>query len=297
MKIIRKIKEIYKILKKHPVTSGNEILGLYHYISFNLRNRVSNEIVYNWIEGIKFIAQKGDAGIVANIYFGLYEFEESIFLLHFVEKEDVFLDVGANVGHYSLLMSGLKKCRSIAIEPVPKTYCKLKKQVDLNNLNALIEIKNIGVSNEVSELFFSTDKGTMDRIVDENYKNAVSVHVETIDSIVKNNIPIAIKIDVEGYEKYVLDGASETLRNEHLKIVILELNQSGKKYGFDDHEIYLKIKDFGFEPYLYDLENRKLIKQESYNKNQFNTIFVRDPDFVTSRLANSRKIKIRNKLF
>jgi FkbM family methyltransferase len=241
MKIIRKIKEKYNQFTTHPITKGSEIMGLYHYISFNIKNRLSNEIHYNWIEGLQFVASKGDAGIVGNIYFGLFEFEESIFLLHFIEKEDLFLDVGANVGHYSLLLSGLKKCKSIAIEPVPKHYSQLTKLLHLNHLESLIDARNVGVSNSAGDLYFSTDRSTMDRVVSENYKNSVSVPVVTIDSIFSDVFPIAIKIDVEGYEKYVLEGASTTLQNENLKVIIVELNQSGLAYGFDDDYLYKVI--------------------------------------------------------
>lgn len=297
MKVIRKIKEKYNQFKTHPVTKGKELVGLYHYISFNIKNRLLNEVHYNWIEGLQFVARKGDAGIVGNIYFGLFEFDESIFLLHFIEKEDLFLDVGANVGHYSLLLSGLKKCQSIAIEPVPKHYNQLKKLLHLNHLETLIDARNIGVSNIEGDLYFSTDRSTMDRVVSEKYKNSVSVPVVTIDSLFSDAFPIAIKIDVEGYEKYALEGASTTLQNENVKVIILELNQSGIKYGFNDDVIYESILGYGFKPFSYDEASRKLVKLESYNKHQFNTIFVRDEDFVANRLLKSRKILIRDKTF
>jgi FkbM family methyltransferase len=293
MKAIRKIKEKYKQFKIHPITKGNEFKGLYRYISFNIKNKFINEIHYNWIEGLQFVASKGDAGIVGNIYFGLYEFDESIFLLHFMEKEDLFLDVGANVGHYSLLLSGLKRCKSIAIEPVPKQYNQLQKLLNLNRLETLIDARNIGISNAEGTLYFSTDRSTMDRVVSEKYKNSVSVGVVTIDSIFSDVFPIAIKIDVEGYEKYALDGASKTLQNENVKVIILELNQSGLKYGFDDSIIYKTILGYGFRPFSYNPVHRKLIQLESYNTHQFNTIFVKDENFVANRLLKSRKISIR----
>ena len=295
MKIIRKIKEKYHQFKTHPVTKGNEFMGLYNYISFNIINRLFREIHYTWIEGLKFVASKGDAGIVGNIYFGLYEFEESIFLLHFIEKEDLFLDIGANVGHYSLLMSGLKNCKSIAVEPVPKHHTQLMKLVHLNHLEPLIDARNIGVSDKEGELYFSTDRSTMDSVVSEKYKNSIRVSVATIDSIVSNFTPIAIKIDVEGYEKYALEGATKTLQNANLKVVVLELNQSGLKYGFNDEVIYKTILEYGFKPFSYDQITRKLVKLEGYNRHQFNTLFVRDEDFVAERLLKSRKISIRGK--
>jgi FkbM family methyltransferase len=279
------------------VTNGNELKSLYDYILFNIKNRVFRELEYNWINNLKFLARKGDAGIVGNIYFGLYEFEESIFLLHLIREEDTFLDVGANLGHYSLLLSGIKNCKSISIEPVPKTFQQLLKQIKLNNLETFIEPINVGASNCDGELYFSTDKGTMDRIVREDYKNSVRVPVLSLDSIVSNREPIAIKIDVEGYEKHVLDGGSTILNKDKLKVLILELNRSGEKFGISDEELYSKVIDLGFTPYSYNVLDRKLVKLQSYNKHKFNTIFVRDEEFISNRLKNSSSVKVKNKNF
>lgn len=297
MKVIKKIKEKRKQFLFHPVTNNNEIKAIYRYVLFNLKNKIVKQITYNWIEGLKFIARKGDAGIVGNIYFGLYEFEESIFLLHLIENEDIFIDIGANVGHYSLLMSGVKKCKSIAVEPVPETFKQLVKHVKLNNLEKLISPLNIGVSDSDGALFFSIDKGTMNRIVNKDYANAVKVKVSTIDSLSENNIPIAIKIDVEGYEKYALTGAQKTLANPLLKVIVAELNESGAKHGIKDDEIYSEITKFGFKPFSYDAISRKLTPLDNFNKHKFNTLFIRDIEFVNERVNRSKKIKIKNKLF
>lgn len=294
-KIKKRLVQRYNQFKKHPVTKGKELSGLFRYINFNIRNRIFSSITYNWIGNLKFIARKGDAGIVGNIYFGLYEFEESIFLLHFLNRNDLFLDIGANVGHYSLLASGINKCKSIAIEPVPKTYDKLILNVELNNLNNIIETKRIGVSNKEEVLLFSTDRGTMDCIVDVNYLNSISVKVCTIDQIVKDKIPTAIKIDVEGYEKFVLEGAKKTLSSNTLKVLIIELNQTGQIYNIKDTEIFEIIKSYGFKPIAYNPELRAIIPLSNYNIHKFNTIFIRDEAFVSNRLINGNKIKIRGR--
>ena len=78
-------------------------------------------MIYKGVGDLKFIARKGEAGIVGNIFYGIYEFEEFVFLIHLLNNNDCFLDVGANIGHYSLLMAGLKQTRLLAIEPVPQT--------------------------------------------------------------------------------------------------------------------------------------------------------------------------------
>ena len=283
--------------KKHPVTKDNRIKALIKYVAFNVLNRFRAHIKYNWIGNLSFYASKGDGGIVGNIYYGLYELNESLLILHYLREEDTFLDVGANVGHYSLLASGIKNCQTIAIEPVPDTFKKLNGQVELNNLGNRILTLNMGVGDRPSELYFSTDKNTMNRIVESSYEHSVQVPVDTLDTICNERRPSILKIDVEGYEKFVLEGAGATLTNEKLKVVVIEINFSNSFYGIENEEVSQILINHGFKPYEYNPFKRQLIELKSYNQEQFNTIFVRDLEFVAERLTKSQGIKVWNKIF
>jgi hypothetical protein len=139
-KIVQRLKLRNQQFSNHPVTKDNRIKALTKYIVFNSVNQIQSNIKYNWIENLVFYASKGDGGIVGNIYYGLYEFDESMFMLHYLREEDIFLDIGANVGHYSLLASGIKNCQSISIEPVPNTFERLNQQVNLNKLEKKFQL-------------------------------------------------------------------------------------------------------------------------------------------------------------
>ncbi|MDA3613669.1 FkbM family methyltransferase [Polluticaenibacter yanchengensis] len=293
MNIITKIKNRYNLFKDNPLTEKYPLVHFLKYGILNVKFLFTESVEMNWIADLKLSIRKGDAGIIGNYYFGLYEFEESIFLLHVSRKEDIFFDIGANLGHFSLLLSGVRKLKSVAVEPVPNTFNRLKMLIDFNNLGHLIDSRNLGVSDKSGELFFSTDKGTMNGIVDEKYKNKVSVKVLKIDELY-NEAPVLLKIDVEGYEKFALSGAKNILSNHKLKIIIMELNGSGNKIGISDNEVYEQIIHYGFKPYKYDPFKRHIIELESYNKNQFNTIFIRDLHTVNERVQSSDKIKINN---
>ncbi len=282
------------MFKLHPVTKNHRFKALFRYVVFNLKNRYTTNIKYKWVDGLRFFASKGDGGMVGNIYFGLYEFYESMFLIHFLREEDTFLDVGANIGHYALLASGISKCNTIAIEPVPSTFKRLNKQIELNKLGAKIKTMNIGVADKLDYLFFSTDKSTMNKVVENTYKGAVKVEVKTIDSLDNSDAFKLLKIDVEGFEKFVLSGSSSTLKSDNLKAVIIEINFSNQFYGVENVEILDILLSYDFHPYKYDPLNRELIKLESYNKEQFNTIFIKDYNFVKNRIQSSKKVKVWN---
>lgn len=296
-RIISKIAQRNNQFKAHPITKTNRLRSLGRYIYFNFASKFASSQEIKWIGDLKFIAVKGDAGIVPNIYFGLHEFPESIFLLHFLRAEDTFLDIGANVGHYSLLAAGIKKAKSIAVEPVPSTFAKFQQQIALNKLENKITALNIGVGSEAGTLHFSTDKGTMNRVVTADYKNSAVVPIQTIDEVVALEPVNLIKIDVEGFEKFALQGASATLENPALKAVIIEINFSNSFYGVDNLEIVALLEAKGFSPYTYDGTIRKLTALESYNAEQYNTIFIRDLHFVEDRIAKSEKIAIWNTSF
>lgn len=284
MYFLNKLRERKKQFSIHPVTGKHFYRAAASYIGFHIASRFKNELTFSWINGLKLLVRRGDAGIVGNVFLGLYEFNESAFLLHFLREEDLFLDIGANLGHYSLLASGINKSKTIAVEPVPAAYHQLNRQIELNGLSGKITSLNIGVGNINTRLSFSTDRGTMNRIVEKEYFNSVEIPVETIDQLCKGEVPSLLKIDVEGFEKFALEGSAATLSNTRLKAVIIEINFSNSNFGVENDEIVKIMTKSGFSPYKYEPHLRKLTLLKDYNREQFNTIFIRDEEFVQIRI-------------
>jgi FkbM family methyltransferase len=299
MKLIKKIRQVSNRINSNPISKDNFIKSFLFYLYFNsISFFIQKKFIVKGVNNILFIIKKGDAGLVGNYYYGLYEFEDSMFTIHFLRENDCFLDVGSNLGHFSLIASGVSKAKTIAIEPVPCTYSRMLEQIKINKLENKIEALNIGLADVNSFLFFSTDIGTMNKIVDTNYPNKVKVNVTTLDILCKDidNLSL-IKIDVEGYEDYVINGGVNTFSNKKLKAIIIELNNSGKAYKIKDIDVYQKLLAFDFIPYKYNPLNRELLKLDTYNRQNFNTIFIRDIDFVKKRIISSKYYKIWNKSY
>ncbi len=281
------------------MTKGIAFKQFLAFLIFKLRARISpgKDLGFKWIEGLRFRASKIDSGIVENAYQILQDYEESLFIMHFLSENDVFLDVGSNVGHFSLLASGVSKARSIAIEPVPDTYKKLSANVEENRLEGMITPLNIGVSFSEGQLFFSNDMYTCNRIVDEKYPNAVQVDVKSIDDVLVGEESISLmKIDIEGYELNALKGAGKLLSNQHLMAIVIELNGSGTAYGHTDEEVNDLLTKHEFHPYRYDPFKRLLKKLEKFNTNQYNTIYIREVSKVQERLNDAREIQLSSSL-
>tara|TARA_A100001011_G_C14272071_1_gene827418 strand:- start:112 stop:900 length:789 start_codon:yes stop_codon:yes gene_type:complete len=238
-----------------------------------------------WLNDLKFYLALGDSGIIGNYYFHIYDYEESIFLIHFLKDKDLVIDVGANHGHYALISSGICGTKSILIEPVKTTYDRLLMNIEINMLNN-VRIENIGLSDDEGSLYFTNNLGSMNRVVEtKNLNFSDEVKVSTLDKILSpKEEPKVIKIDVEGYEKKVLLGSSKTLKNHNLNVIIIELNNSNSDYGYHENDIISFLSQNGFKPYKYIYPGNILIPIEKKNFNSFNTIFIRDINYVEKRI-------------
>lgn len=113
-----------------------------------------------------------------------------------------------------------------------------------------------------------------------------------MDVLCENEDISFIKLDVEGYEKFVLEGSKTILQNDNLKVLIVEINFSNKFYNVKNDEITDFLGHYNFKPYKYDPLNRKLSALDSHNKDQFNTIFIKDLNFVENRIKESVHIHL-----
>ena len=289
-----KIKRTFGFLLNHPLGKKHPVKTLLRFSVWQLQAALSSGklVVKTFIAPVKFYARKGLTGITGNIYTGLHEFDDMAFLLHFLHPEDSFFDIGANVGSYTLLASGVCGANSIAIEPVSSTFEILSKNIALNKLQSKVSLINAVAGGAISTIIFTQNEDTGNHVVsaDESKTDSAELPVITIDSLLTKGTPALIKMDVEGYETEVLKGMNRTLSSESLKAIIIELNGSGGRYGFDESKIHNLLISNGFSPYNYDAFNRQLNLLESYGS--YNTIYCRDMNFVSDRVKNATVFKI-----
>lgn len=246
-------------------------------------------MILPFVNGTRFYARKGWTGVTGNIYCGLHEFTDMGFVLHFLRQGDLFVDIGANMGSYTILASGVCAADSIALEPVPDTFERLTNNVGLNGIATKVKALNCGLAAAEGELYFSTDKDTMNGVADAASLSAVPVPVTTLDALLEKQADdysvLLLKIDVEGYETAVLQGAALTLADERLKAIIIELNGSGAVYGFEDTAIHQLLTASGFHACTYDPYTRVLAKQLYYGPH--NTLYIRDKAIADVRLKTA----------
>ncbi|MDC3106307.1 FkbM family methyltransferase, partial [Gammaproteobacteria bacterium] len=215
-------------------------------------------------------------------YVGLHEFEDMSFLLHYLDESYLFLDIGANVGCYSLLAAS-KGSSVIAFEPEFSSISVLNVNKHLNNFGE-IKVVRAAVGDHVGTVNFSQQLDTVNHVLDASDKSGTQVELLNIDSLNLDDAKIAMKIDVEGYEMQVLDGAISCL-NKQVDVVIVETNNSNLNYGSTNSEIFKKLNDLGFQGYTYEPFFRALNAVGPCRVG--NTIFIKDPIKVQEKLLKA----------
>ena len=258
-------------------------------------------IVYDWIDGSKFLVRAGETRITGNIYTGLHEIQDMALLLHLLRKDDLFIDVGANAGSYTILACAAIGASGYAFEPVPSTFTRLVENIRLNHLENKVKCLNIGLGNEQGSITFSNKMDTMNHVLasGEQSDSTINVEISTLDEILSDKSPALIKIDVEGYETPVLEGALETLKKNTLHAVIMELNGGGGRYGFDESRILKMMFDYGFQTYSYNPFDRTLINLQGKKLDSDNTLFIREEflPLILQKLRSSPTVSVHGKKF
>ena len=170
-------------------------------------------------------------------FHGYYENKQIEFLIKTIQdfKPDLFIDVGANSGFYSLFIGKeFPKLKIKSYEPIKKTFSKFKKNIELNkNIESIkkIRIYNFGLSDKKKILKMKAlvknnyiqqgGFGVAQKNEDLSSLHAESAHFDKVDNNIKvQNKIIVIKIDVEGHELNVLRGMKKIIINNK---VILQI--------------------------------------------------------------------------
>ncbi len=288
MSLVSKISELWRLLhywKNHPLASRNLFGTVERFIRWQVGSRFVNyPLIVPWIGGATLAMERGMTGATMNYYCGLHEFTEMAFLLHFLRPEDLFLDIGANVGSYSVLASGVCKAHSLAVEPVPSTHARLLRNIALNELSDLVVPCRTALGSQSGMIQFTADNDTMNRVAPSGYQGGViEVPVTTIDGLLIG-FPSSIfwKVDVEGYEDQVFEGAGQAITEPSLKVLLLESSPLA---------VTAKLEAIGFSPYLYEPFSRTLSRIRS-PEGATNCLWIRDLEFVSFRLRKADAFRV-----
>jgi FkbM family methyltransferase len=228
------VRLIFRSVWHNPGNHGHRLARLVRAAQWQLEKRLAHRTkTLRLSNGILFQAHPDCVISSALIYAEWPEFLELQFLRRLLRHGDAVVDVGANVGHISLLLGDIVGAENIfAFEPTPVSYRRLVENWKLNGW-------------KTNQLFQSAVGRRMSRVLVQDTERP-----ETKNSVLRGasadhcvEVPLVtlnasrahwkgrhiglLKVDVEGYEPEVFAGATELLREDRPRVLMFE-SLSGK---------------------------------------------------------------------
>jgi FkbM family methyltransferase len=286
---------------------------LNRYLLFR-KKPVAGDASYNFPEGVEKIEYNVDNAFKINLYkdsvlskmiYSGFEEKESSFIIKLIKPDDIFFDIGSNIGIHSFYAAkALKNTGAIyAFEPTLTTYNRLVENIDLNNWASIIHPYNIGLSNKTEKLVFHTSTDGYDAwnsfadLEHVTLNNQIEVNVTSFDEFIKENtIPYnkisLIKIDVEGWELMVLKGVESLFLNDgfNASFLVEFTEENAFRAGYSCRDLFSYMTERGYMWFDYDIETNTLkgVQLKAYYPYE-NLIAVKQSriQFVNNSLSNS----------
>jgi FkbM family methyltransferase len=175
--------------------------------------------------GSKMILPTADKGLSKEIFLHGIREANAVEVMKKELKEGMnIIDAGANIGYYVLLESQ-KASKVFAIEPNPRSFALLKRNVKINKRNN-VYLKNIAAGDKRGKIPFVLDESwNLSRVLKKGEKisngKIKNVKIDTLDNLFKGKKIDLIRMDVEGYELSILKGAVNLIKsNPKIKIFL-----------------------------------------------------------------------------
>jgi len=212
---------------------------------------------------------------------GFFEPTETALVKREIKEGDVILDIGANIGYYTLIFAKLagEKGRIFAFEPDPDNFFLLKKNVEINNFrNVTLIKKGVSSKNEKVSLYLDEENKGNHTIFPQKGRKSIEVEVVRLDDYFEDyegKINF-IKIDIQGAEIIALQGMRNILeKNKEVKILAEFWPEGFENYGIKSEDYLSLFSQFGFK--LYDV---------SRGKNQIAPVSI--PEFLKIHASEKR---------
>jgi len=232
------------------------------------------------------------------IYVDNFEYEERQFVNAFLRPGDTFIDIGANIGLFTLIAAqGVGNTGKVySFEPCTKTFQRLRANVQLNRfvnthcykqaLSNRIDQETMYIAQDDRDALNSFSRPEMP----QNFATE-TVQTTTIDHFFQeHNLSgkvTMIKIDVEGWETHVLMGGEKTFSCRDAPVLQIEFtDQNAQQAGTSCRELYGRLVNFGYQVYIYDEKSQTLLPEVLREKYPYlNLIAVKQPAEIYSRLS------------
>jgi FkbM family methyltransferase len=274
---------LFQYIWNHPAVRDARVRAIARAVAWQIWERTTGR---PWrvrlAPSISLLCYPHSTSAAAVIYCRYPDWPEMLLLLHALREHDIFLDIGANVGVYTLLACSVPGVHVVAFEPSSDVSYRLHENLRINGLDNRCSVVNQAVGRTTGAGYLTRDRGTMNVLVDERHvrphEALEPVDVVSLDSVVAEATWPAVavvKIDVEGQELAVLEGAANLLLQAR-PIVLVEANDPPGLSAFFDR--------LGFTECSYD-PIRRTLTPDTAPAHQANRIYVGDLLSVQERVA------------
>lgn len=212
--------------------------------------------------------------------------EEDIFFHSYLRKNDCVVDIGANIGYLTLVAASIvgTEGKVYSVEANPNTYKYLKNNIDRNHcLN--VQSFNLAIGDINKSVKITDDcSDDMNKVI--LYGKGLTIEQKRLDdlAIVCEMIHL-LKIDVEGYEKFVIDGAQDALKKT-VCVYFEYWQRHFDNFDYSGASIIRSLREQGFEIHRIDRNNRLLSVGDNYeSENCENMVAIRDIDEFQKRMT------------
>lgn len=226
------IKKIYRLIENMLGGHGLGNLPIIKNLNARAIKHLKDEFVL--VDGHEMFLDENDSLLLS--INKIYEKNETEYIKKSISTGDVVIDIGANIGYYTLLFARLvgDTGKVYAFEPDPYNYRILEKNIQINGYsNVILERKAISIKSQKSKLYVKNDhagSSMMKQNIDK--ADGIDIDVISLDDYSKSNsiTPNFIKIDIEGHELNALKGMKCILQSSDKIKIMIEYNPLIKKY-------------------------------------------------------------------
>jgi|GEM_PF-4262700 FkbM family methyltransferase len=201
--------------------------------------------------------------------FGELEPVTKAFLLRHLGPHGVFLDVGANVGYFSLLLARSQpQARVFAFEPNPAIACHLAESIEHNALKDRLTLHSLAASDAAGTLSFIVDAENSghSRLSGDGRAGAFDVEMIRLDDWLPTRLGDrslhVVKIDVEGAELRVLRGMEKLITKHRPALVVEAYDEHLAEFGDSRASLRAWLTEAGYIELAYLDGNLHLVHRE-----------------------------------
>jgi FkbM family methyltransferase len=201
----------------------------------------------------RLFAHRDDEVITANlIRWGVWEAQETQFLRTLLRPGDTFVDVGANIGYFSVLGAGCIGSRGylIAFEPEPRNLELLRMNLARHLVRPNATVFPVAAYSHPCQLTLVMNEANRgDHFLAPHASSGVRVRCVRLDDVLPRSVDV-VKIDTQGFDHDVLAGLSQTIAANPALVVLTELSLTklgGRRMDVDEVLAGYLALGFGIE--------------------------------------------------